>query len=67
MFEQGGRVHELDPANGREKAVPITVAADFPWMMPHWVDAGGSIANLALSPTGELWCSIRQIASRAIF
>src|SRR3954453_1566584 len=33
VFEQAGYIHELDPKNGKEHIVPITVAGDFPWMM----------------------------------
>ena len=53
VFEQAGQIHELDPASGKEHIVPITVKADFPWMMPHWDDVGGRLANLAISPTGK--------------
>jgi tricorn protease len=35
VFEQGGQVHELDVATGKERALPITAAGDFPWMMPR--------------------------------
>ena len=53
VFEQAGVIHELDPASGREQVISITVAADFPWMLPHWDDVSGRITNLALSPTGK--------------
>ena len=38
VFEQGGHVHLLDPKAGKPSVVPIRVAGDFPWMMPHWED-----------------------------
>jgi tricorn protease len=53
VFEQAGYVHELDPAAGHEHIVNITVAGDFPWMMPEWKDVTQSMTNLALSETGQ--------------
>ncbi len=53
VFEQGGAVHELDPATGREHTVSITANGDFPWMMPQWKDVTTRVASLALSPTGK--------------
>jgi len=53
VFEQAGYVHELDPATGAQHIVPITVAADFPWMMPHWEEVSKYLADMALSPTGK--------------
>jgi tricorn protease len=53
VFEQGGVVHELDPATGRDRVVPITAAGDFPWMMPQWKDVSGRVTALAISPTGR--------------
>jgi tricorn protease len=53
VFEQGGYVHELDPATGRERTVSITANGDFPWMMPQWKDVTTRVASLALSPTGK--------------
>ncbi|MFL6374416.1 MAG: PDZ domain-containing protein [Pyrinomonadaceae bacterium] len=53
VFEQAGYVHELDPKSSKEHVVPITVAGDFPWMMPSWQDVSRNITNLAISPTGK--------------
>lgn len=53
VFEHGGFVHELDPKPGKERVVNITVAGDFPWMMPRWEDVTSRMSNLALSPTGK--------------
>jgi tricorn protease len=53
VFEQGFQIHELDPRTGREHVVPITVAGDFPWMMPRWEDVTDRMTNIALSPTGK--------------
>ena len=53
VFEQAGYIHELDPASGKARMVNITVAGDFPWMMPRWVDVTGRMTNIGLSPTGK--------------
>ncbi|MEQ1643977.1 MAG: PDZ domain-containing protein, partial [Pyrinomonadaceae bacterium] len=33
--------------------VNITVAGDFPWMMPRWDDVSSRMTNMQLSPTGK--------------
>ncbi|NUR35394.1 MAG: protease [Gemmatimonadaceae bacterium] len=53
VFEQGGYVHELEPATGREHVVSITANGDYPWMMPQWKDVSSRVVSLALSPTGK--------------
>ena len=53
VFEQGGRIHELDVASGKSRVLPITAAGDFPWMMPRWEDVTNRMTNLALSPGGR--------------
>ncbi len=53
VFEQAGYIHELDPRAGKEHVVNITVAGDFPWMMPRWEDVTNRMTNLAISPTGK--------------
>ena len=53
VFEQGGFIHELDPATGREHVVNITATGDFPWMMPQWKDVTARVTNISLSPTGR--------------
>lgn len=53
VFEQGGRIHLLDPATGRSAPVNITVRGDFPWLMPTWQQVQNRIVNAALSPTGK--------------
>jgi tricorn protease len=49
VFEQGGRIHALDPKNGRSQAVEIAARGDFPWMMPRWEDVTSRISNIALA------------------
>ena len=53
VFEQAGRIHELDPKSGRANLVSITARGDFPWMMPRWDDVTSRMTNIALSPTGR--------------
>jgi len=53
VFEQAGYIHELDPKTGKTRALNITAAGDFPWMMPRWEDVTSRMTNLAISPTGK--------------
>ncbi len=53
VLEQAGMIHTLDPQSATARAVSITAAGDFPWMMPQWKDVGNRMANLSLSPTGR--------------
>jgi tricorn protease len=53
VFEQAGRIHELDLTTHRTHVVDITAAGDFPWMMPRWEDVTSRVTNLAISPTGK--------------
>lgn len=53
VFEKGGRIHLLDPRNGRAEAVNITVRGDFPWLVPQWKPVDRLVFNAALSPTGK--------------
>jgi len=53
VFEQAGYIHEMDAKSGRAHVVNITVAGDFPWMMPRWEDVSARATNLAISPTGK--------------
>jgi len=53
VFEQAGVIHELDPRTGREQVVPITVAADFPWMLARWEDVSSRLGRFEVSPTGK--------------
>ena len=53
VYEQAGVIHELDMRTRQDHVVPIHANGDFPWMMPHWDDVSGRIANLNISPTGK--------------
>ena len=51
-YEQGGRLHTLDPKSGQDETLVIRVRGDFPWAMPHWDDVESQIAAAGLSPNG---------------
>jgi tricorn protease len=53
VFEQAGRIHQLDPKTGRTQALDIIARGDFPWMMPRWEDVTNRMTNISLSPTGR--------------
>ncbi|HSK41189.1 MAG TPA: PDZ domain-containing protein, partial [Arenibaculum sp.] len=53
VIEQGGVIHNVDPASGRATPVNITATGDFPWMMPGWEDVSSRLTNMAISPTGR--------------
>jgi tricorn protease len=53
VLEQDGYIHTLDVAGGDTRRIDVAVRGDFPWARPRWVDAEGSIATAALSPTGK--------------
>ncbi|MFO7768828.1 MAG: PDZ domain-containing protein [bacterium] len=53
VFEHAGYVKTLDPAEGQERTVEITVKGDFPWLMPSWEDVSRRLTNPALGPTGQ--------------
>lgn len=51
-YEQGGRLHSFDPAEGRAQPLPITIAADQPHVRPHYVKALPAIEACGISPSG---------------
>jgi tricorn protease len=52
IFDKGGFLFTMAPGESAQKQT-ILVQGDFPWMRPHWIDAGKSINNMALSPSGK--------------
>ncbi len=52
VYEQFGSIHLFDPATGKQNAVNIRVAGDFPAVRAHYIDAGEQIQNAGISPTG---------------
>lgn len=53
VFEQAGRIHQLDASTGRSRTIDIVATGDFPWMMPRWENVNARITNMAISPTGK--------------
>lgn len=54
VYEQGGYLHTIDPANGQSKQLNITVAGDMNWGRERWVDASAfGLQNAQISPTGK--------------
>ncbi|RMG34955.1 MAG: protease [Methanobacteriota archaeon] len=53
VFENGGYIYILDPANPEPKKLNVTVTGDFPWARPHWVQADKFIRAADLSPSGK--------------
>ncbi|MEL6536918.1 MAG: PDZ domain-containing protein [Bacteroidota bacterium] len=54
VYEQGGRLHRLNPGTGNSTPLAITVKGDFHWARDRWEDIRAqSLSNPAVSPTGK--------------
>jgi tricorn protease len=54
VYEQGGYLHVLNPANGQTKKLTINVRGDFHWARPRWQEVKPiSLLNASLSPSGQ--------------
>ena len=54
IFENGGRLHLLDPAAGATpRRLDVEIKADLPWVRPHWESVGDQLGSPVLSPTGK--------------
>ncbi len=53
VYEQGGRLHKLDPRSGVAAPLDIRIDADLPAARPRWVPVGDRVESFALSPTGK--------------
>jgi tricorn protease len=51
-YEQAGRVHLLDMADGAARPLAIRISADLPETRPHFIPAAPYIQNAGISPTG---------------
>ncbi|MBK9715297.1 MAG: PD40 domain-containing protein [Kouleothrix sp.] len=51
-YEQGGRLHLLDPGGGQPRALSIVIAADLPHARPRYQRVAPDIETCAISPTG---------------
>jgi tricorn protease len=52
VYEQFGALFLFDPASGRAKPVPVTVAGDFPEVRPHFAKVAKVLRAPSLSPSG---------------
>jgi tricorn protease len=54
VYEQGGFLHTLNPADGTTKKLTINVRGDFHWARERWMDVRATaLQNASLSPTGQ--------------
>jgi len=54
VYEQGGWLHELDPATGAVQQLEIRVAGDLNWARPRWEEVpAAELRDPRLSPTGK--------------
>jgi tricorn protease len=54
VYEQGGYLHELDPATGDTRQLVIQVAGDLNWARPRWETVPAkALDNPRLSATGQ--------------
>ena len=54
VYEQGGYLNILNPANGNTKRLTINARGDFHWARERWEEVKPiSLANASLSPTGQ--------------
>jgi len=54
VYEQGGYLHVLNPANGEAKRITVHVRGDFHWARERWEDVRpNALQNASLSPTGQ--------------
>ena len=52
VYEQAGRLHELDLDSGEQRTLDIHISPDLPHMRPHREDAVPFIRSMDISPTG---------------
>jgi tricorn protease len=52
-YEQGGRLHLYDPANGKAKPLAVAIQADLPETRPSFQRVAYNIQSCAISPTGQ--------------
>ncbi len=54
VYEQGGYLHELNPATGATRQLEIRVAGDLNWARPRWEEVPPTqLRDPRLSPTGK--------------
>jgi len=52
-YEQGGRIHLLEPETGKETPLVIAITPDLPSVRPHFKKAAHSILHYDISPSGQ--------------
>ncbi|MCB8987468.1 MAG: PD40 domain-containing protein [Ardenticatenaceae bacterium] len=52
-YEQNGRIHLYNPADGQTDTLHIHIAADLPHARPYYKNASHAIRNAGISPTGQ--------------
>jgi tricorn protease len=53
VYSQFGVLHLYDLKSHSDREVHVTVAADMPQLLPHWVKVGDSILDGGISATGQ--------------
>lgn len=54
VYEQGGRLHRLNPETGESQALEIQARGDLNWSRPRYTDISpAQLSNAQLSPTGK--------------
>lgn len=53
VYEQGGRLHLLDPDTDETTPLTIHARGDLPWARAQWESVDDAITNASLSPTGQ--------------
>ena len=53
VFEAGGRLHQLDLANGEVSTLDIRIQPDLPQAQPGWREVRGNIQSARISPNGH--------------
>ena len=52
VYSQFGVLHLYDLNSQQDREVKVTVSADMPQLLPHWVKVGDQIQDAGISPTG---------------
>lgn len=53
VYSQFGVLHLYDLKSHGDREVHVTVSADMPQLLPHWVKVADQIENADISPTGQ--------------
>ena len=53
VYEAGGRLKSLDLSTGRTDEIVININPDLPQLRPQWQDAGRTLQDAGISPTGK--------------